>query len=370
MTETKKESAGSIARSLQDSGKKVLEDIDLGKNPSLEILVRSLDNVYYDEKSGLIKLGTNTQKRYYFNAAQAKKFMQTLLVAKQIKWLLEQDKPSLDIRQLFYMLKHEIKGTRENTFDTQEESDPVIEDIEVLTNTLREQLKLIATPKGVLAGPLIVEDKTGDVLDFGRMGSAGGAVPPIVEKDFFDIRECSADYVLVVEKYAVWNLLNQQRYWKKNNCLLLTGKGQPARAERRLLKRFESELKIPIYIFTDMDPWGYYIYSVYKQGSITLAYFSEKAACTSAKFLGLTTSDRAEYSLPPSSLIKLDEEDYARIEELSNYKWFSSREWQKELKDLKDGGYKIEQDALVAKSIEFTANVYLPNKIEQKRFLP
>lgn len=364
------EKASEIARELQDMGEKVLEDIEVDKNPSLEILTRALDNVYYDEKEGLIKLGNNTQKRYYFNVAQARKFMQTLLVAKQIKWLLEQDKPALDIRQLFYMLKHEIKGTRENTFDTQEESDPIIEDIEVMTKSLREQLKLIATPKGVLAGPLVVKDKTGDTLDYSRMGSAGGAVPPIVESDFFEIKESGAEYVLVVEKYAVWNLLNQQKYWKKHNCLLLTGKGQPARAERRLLKRFESELKIPIYIFTDMDPWGYYIYSVYKQGSISLAYFSEKAACTSAKFLGLSTSDRVEYKLPPSSLIKLDDEDYARIEELRNYKWFASREWQKELKDLKDGGYKIEQDALVAKSIEFTANVYLPNKIEQKRYLP
>ncbi len=362
--------AEAIAKNLQDIGKEVLEAIDLGKNPSLEILVRSLDNVYYDEKTGLIKLGSSTQRRYYFNIAQAKKFLQTLLVAKQIKWLLDEDKPPLDIRQLFYMLKHEIKGTGENTFETQEESDPIIEDIEVLTNSLREQLRLIATPKGVIAGPLVVEDKTGDVLDFSKMGSAGGAIPPIVEREFFNIKECSADYVLVVEKYAVWNLLNQLKYWKKHNCLLLTGKGQPARAERRLLKRFESEFKLPIYIFTDMDPWGYYIYSVYKQGSITLAYFSEKAACPTAKFLGLTTSDRVEYDFPPSSLIKLDDEDYARIEELSNYKWFSSKEWQKELNDLKTGGYKIEQDALVAKSIEFTANVYLPNKIEQKRFLP
>jgi hypothetical protein len=41
-------------------------------------------------------------------------------------------------------------------------------------------------------------------------------------------------------------------------------------------KRFEKELKIPIYVFCDMDVYGYYIYSVYKQGSINLAFFSEK----------------------------------------------------------------------------------------------
>jgi DNA topoisomerase-6 subunit A len=355
-----------IAEKLANIGAEVLEDIDAGKNPSVDITMRTLSNVYYDEKTGLIRLGDDKQKRYYFNLGQAKKFLQTMLIAKQIKALLEQDKPALSIRQLFYTLKHEIPGAGENTFDIQEESDPIIEDVELMTNSLREELNLIATPNGVLAGPMVVEDKTGDILDYTRMGSAGGAVPPIVEDDFFHIKEMSADYILVVEKYAVWNLLNQERYWKKNNCLLLTGKGQPARAERRLLARFGEEYKIPIYVFTDMDPWGYYIYSVYKSGSINLAFFSEKAACPRAKYLGLSVKDVMDFDIPKSSWVKLNDEDFKRMEEIAGYPWFKKERWQNELADLKKFGYKIEQDALVSKSIEFTSNNYLPTKIENK----
>jgi len=291
-----------------------------------------------------------------------------MLIAKQIKILLEQDKPALSIRQLFYTLKHEIPGAGENTFDVQEESDPIIEDMELITQSLREELNLIATPNGVLAGPMVVEDKTGDVLDFTKMGSAGGAVPPIVEDDFFHIKEMSADYILVVEKYAVWNLLNQEKYWKKNNCLLLTGKGQPARAERRLLARFGEEYKIPIYVFTDMDPWGYYICSVYKSGSINLAFFSEKAACPRAKYIGLSVKDVRDFDIPKSSWVKLNDEDYKRMEEIAAYPWFKKDRWQNELADLRKFGYKIEQDALVSKSIEFTSNNYLPTKIENKDY--
>jgi len=355
-----------IADKLTKVGESVLKDIDDGKNPSVDITMRTLSNVYFDEKTGLIRLGDEKQKRYYFNLGQAKKFLQTMLIAKQIKILLEQNKPALSIRQLFYTLKHEIPGAGENTFDIQEESDPIIEDVELMTDSLREELNLIATPNGVLAGPMVVEDKTGDVLDFTRMGSAGGAVPPIVEDDFFHIKEMSADYILVVEKYAVWNLLNQEKYWKKNNCLLLTGKGQPARAERRLLARFGAEYKIPIYVFTDMDPWGYYIYSVYKSGSINLAFFSEKAACPRAKYLGLSVKDVRDFDIPKSSWVKLNDEDYKRMEEIAGYPWFKKEKWQNELADLKKFGYKIEQDALVSKSIEFTANNYLPTKIENK----
>lgn len=358
-----------IITRLKDVGNEVLDDINAGNNPSLDITTRTINNVYFDEKAGIIKMGDDKQKRFYFNVGQAKKFLQTLLIAKQVKLLLEQDKPALSIRQLFYTLKHDIPGAGENTFDEQDESDPIIEDLETMTDSLREDLNLIATPNGVVAGPMVVEDKTGDILDYTKMGSAGGAVPPIVEDDFFHIKEMNADYILVVEKYAVWNLLNQEKYWKKNNCLLLTGKGQPARAERRLLSRFSAEYDIPIYVFTDMDPWGYYIYSVYKYGSISLAFFSEKAACPKAKFLGLSVKDVMDFDMPRSSWIKLNDEDNKRIEEITAYPWFKSDKWQQELADLKKFGYKIEQDALVTKSIEFTSNNYLPAKISNKAFL-
>jgi DNA topoisomerase-6 subunit A len=118
-----------IVDRLTQVGEDVLSDIEAGKNPSVDITMRSLSNVYYDERSGLIKLGDEKQKRFYFNIGQAKKFLQTLLIAKQIKILLEQDKPALSIRQLFYTLKHDIPGAGENTFDEQDESDPLIEDV-------------------------------------------------------------------------------------------------------------------------------------------------------------------------------------------------------------------------------------------------
>ena len=160
----------------------------MGQNPSYQIPTRALSNVYYDENSGLIRLGKSKQKRQFLNLGQAKKFMQSLLIAERIKWLVDQNK-TLSIRQLFYTLKHTIGDTNENTFDTQDESNPLIEDIEVLIDVLRENLNLIATPKGVLAGPIKIKDvKSGDLLNFKKMGSAGGAIPAIVEEDVFQIK--------------------------------------------------------------------------------------------------------------------------------------------------------------------------------------
>ena len=353
-------------------GRKVLEDLKKCKNPSLELISRTLSNAYFDEKSGLIKLGSKKERRSFLSLGQTKKFMQTLLVASQIKKNLEENQPAIGTRQLFYLLKHTIPGTNENTFDDQKkETDPIIEDIEVSLDVLREQLGLFAVPDGYVVGPMVAYDKkTGDILDYTKMGLGGGAIPALVEEEFYQIKEISAKFVLVVEKYQVWQLLNQEKFWDKHNCLLLTGKGQAARSTRRLLARLNREFNLPVYVFTDLDPWGFYIYSVYKQGSIKLAFFSEKAGVPRAKFLGLTTKDIEKYGIQKTNWIKLNQLDYKRIKELKNYPWFKRKEWQEELKRLEKFGYKVESDSLVTKKIEFTANVYLPDKIENQDFLP
>jgi DNA topoisomerase-6 subunit A len=362
-----------VVKSLEEYfGKKVLEDLKKGKNPTIELICRTLSNAYFDEKTGLIKLGSKKEKRGFLSLGQAKKFMQTLLVASQIKRNLEENQPAIGTRQLFYLLKHTIPGTNENTFDDQKkETDPIIEDIEVSLDVLREQLGLFAVPDGYIVGPMIAHDrKTRDTLDYTRMGLGGGAIPALVEDEFYQIKEISAKFVLVVEKYQVWQLLNQEKFWEKNNCLLVTGKGQAARSTRRLLARLNREFNLPVYVFTDLDPWGFYIYSVYKQGSIKLAFFSEKAGVPKAKFLGLTTKDIEKYDIQKTNWIKLNQLDYKRIKELRNYPWFKKKEWQEELKRLEKFGYKVESDSLVTKKIEFTANTYLPDKIENKDFLP
>src|SRR3982751_2142660 len=117
------------------------------ENPSLELPIRALSNVSFSDKHRLIELGDKVQTREFFNVSMAKKFMQTFLVAGACKDLLESGKTT-SIRDLFYMTKHTIKGCKENTFDDQVESDPIIEDLEVGLDALREELHLFANKKG------------------------------------------------------------------------------------------------------------------------------------------------------------------------------------------------------------------------------
>jgi len=151
------------------------------KDPEMLIPARVLSNVAFNEKTRHIEMGGAKQSRSFFNYGQAKRFMQTLLVGSKCKELIARGKTA-SIRQIYYMSKHTIKGTNEKTFDDQNESDPIIEDLEVTVDTLREELHVFASNRGNLVGPITLVD-AGNTLDCTAMGSAGYAVPSIVEPD-------------------------------------------------------------------------------------------------------------------------------------------------------------------------------------------
>lgn len=353
---------------LEKLGMEVLEQIKNLKNPDIKLPIRTLSNIYFDEHHKLIKLGTKVSHRTYLNIAHTRKFMQTLLVAAECKKIIEQG-VTISIRDLYYALKHTIPGTKENTFEEQNESDPIIEDLEAALNTLREQLHLKADRKGYLAGKMIIYD-SGDEIDASKMGSSGWAIPSNVEPDVIKFSEPEADYILVIEKDAVWQRLNEDKFWKKQNCIIITGKGQPDRGTRRTINRLHNEFNLPVYVLTDADPWGFYIYSVIKQGSINLSFLSDRLGTPDAKFVGLTTQDVDKFGIAKNVTIKLNQGDIKRTNELLNYVWFKPKEWQEELKHMLKVGYKLELEALSSKGIKFISEKYLPEKISRQEFLP
>ncbi len=344
-----------------------LKTVSKGANPALEIRTRSLSNVAFNEKKRIIELGDRTQSREFFNTNMARKFMQTFLIANGCRTLINENK-TISIRQMFYMTKHTLKGTSENTFEDQNESDPIIEDLEVGIDALREELHLFANRRGLVVGQLVVND-AGDEIDLTKMGRGGWGIPSICEEDELKFVCTKAEFILLVEKQAIFHRLNEDRFWERNKCILMTSEGQAARGARRLLQRFSTELKIPIYVLVDNDPWGLYIYSVLKQGSINLAYESMRMAVPSIRFLGMSSYDYKKFELPPAAEIKLSKEDIARAEQMAAYPWFKDKKWQNEITALLKNGFKMELDALLTKGISFITEEYIPKKLKDKDYL-
>lgn len=353
------------ADELVNLGKSVVGDIKKGENPKIELSVRGLSNVFYDKESKTLALGDKTAQRFFFNAAHTKKFLQTIEIASICKNLLDVSKHA-SLRDVFYMAKRTIPNTKINVVDDQKESDKAIEDLELITDFSREFLHVNANKMGSVAGKVIVED-SGDTIDWSKLGSGGWSIPSNVEDIKF--KKVDAKYVVYMEKAAVWERLHEDRFWAKQNCIIMSSQGQTTRGIRRLLQRLSAEHGLPIYVLTDNDPWGLYIYSVIKYGSISLAHMASEMAIPTVKFLGVTCDDIINYDLKKHN-IKLNDQDLARLKQMQNYEWFAkNKEWQRQFKMMKESGSKFEIQSLSSKGITFISEKYLPEKIKKQDFL-
>ena len=339
-----------------------------GRDPHLEIPSRSLSNVRYNKSKRFIEMGRGKNRRELFNLSQAKSYMQTVLVGNGCRQLINAGKTT-SIRGLYYLLKHTIEGTREETFDEQKDCDPVIEDVEVMLSALREELHLYAKNAGAMVGPITLVD-SGDEIDCSRMGSGGYSIPSIAEPEVVQFKRHSAKFVLHVEKDTVWRRFNEDKFWQEHDCILTHGGGQPPRGVRRLLHRLHHELKLPVYCLLDNDPWGYYIYSVIKLGSINLAYESKRMAIPAARYMGMRSKDYERCGLSSSVTIGLNDNDVKRAKQIAGYPWFANKKaWQKEIALMLQNGFKLEVEALINKGISYVTQEYVPARLDDRDFL-
>ncbi|MCX8197035.1 MAG: DNA topoisomerase IV subunit A [Candidatus Micrarchaeota archaeon] len=366
----KNEKSAEVIKKLEDLGRKMISEINAQSTPTFTTTLRSKGNILYDESVGYLRLGDKKEERKFINVGQARKFMQTVAIAAKCKKFLTENAHT-SIRGLYYQLKFSLgEDLDEELFSEQSESNPLVEDLEVALNVKREDLNLNTDRKGVVAGPLVIKDKFGgeeDIIDCTKQGRSGWMIPSDVDNGM-EFLEIDADYVLVVEKDAMWQRLNEDKFWKKENCILITPKGQASRGCRRLIRKLANK-RLPIYCFTDCDAWGWYIYWAIKTGSMNLAYLGSDIATPEAKFVGVTMKDIEDYDFLEQLTIKAKEVDLKRAEEMLSYEWIKNyKDWVDELKTVLKTKKKLEQDALQGPRLSFVGE-YLREKISKKKFL-
>ncbi len=366
-----KNTDGEAKAKLEKLGRDLVGEINAGRNPKFVTTTRTRSNIVFDEKQEYLRLGKAQEERSFLNVSQSKRFMQTIAIASKCHTFVSQNLHTT-IRGLFYQLKFSLgEDVDESVFDEQAESNPLIEDLEVSLGLKRENLNLNANRKGVLAGNLKVIDTFGSErmeIDASKMGRSGWQIPSDVDNDieFVDVK---AKYVLVVEKDALWQRLNEDKLWKKENSIIMTPQGQASRGTRRLIRKF-ADMGLPIYVFTDSDAWGWYIYWTIKTGSINLAYIGKDVATPEARFIGVTMSDLDKYEFLNKLTIHASEVDIKRAQEMLNYSWIQKhKEWQEELKRMIKSQKKLEQDALQGPRLTFV-DEYITDKIKNKELMP
>ncbi len=157
----------------------------------------------------------------------------------------------------------------------------------------------------------------------------------------------------------MFSRLIETQAWKRFNALLVHLGGQPPRSARSLMRSLHDSLNLPVYIFTDGDPWGMHIARVIMSGSANAAHISD-LAIHDAEWIGVTPADITEYALPTESL---NDADLRRLDELGRDVRYSTDFWQDHIQNFKTIRQKAEQQAFSRYGTDFVVDSYLANKL-------
>ncbi len=352
-----------VVNKIISEAKNIYDNIKQKKKPSLETPIRSLSNVKYNPEDGFFELNGKTKTRT-LTASTVKTFAQMLKMMSLSKKLVKSDDIATK-REAYYVSKNWGNAR----FKEQPESDTVMDDIEAMFEVNREQLGFTPEEKGgEIAGKLVVIDKNQDTgkdvrIDCTKFGSGSYSIPSNVEELKF---ETKAKFILAIETAGMFQRLVKHNYWKKANCILISMGGVPTRACRRFIRRLSDNMKLPVLVFTDGDPYGFLnIYRTLKVGSGNAAHINKYFCVPKAKFIGITPQDIIDYKLPS---YPLKEVDIKRIKDgIKNDPFVKyHKKWQIALKQLMHMKVRAEQQALAKHGLNFVISDYLPNKIKKQ----
>lgn len=161
-------------------------------------------------------------------------------------------------------------------------------------------------------------------------------------------------------------LQQEDRFYQKYPCIVITAKGQPDVATRMFLSRIKAELKIPILGLFDSDPYGLKILSVYMSGSKNMSYDSASLATPDIKWLGLRPSDLEKYNLPEQCRLDMTEADIKTGKEMLKEDFIMKNPtWMKELEIMVKTKKKAEIQALSSFGFQYITEEYLPRKLRE-----
>ncbi len=254
-------------------------------------------------------------------------------------------------------------------FREQSESNRLIEDLEIVTNLQREDFHVRPEENGATVfGPLRIRETTKrgirEIHCQEDVGEAGYQIPYNVET--IEFLEHDAQMIIAVETGGMQDRLIENGFDEEYNAILIHLKGQPARSTRRLIKRMNEELKLPVAVFTDGDPWSYRIYASVAYGAIKTAHLSEYMATPQAQFLGVQPTDILEYNLSTDKLNKQD--IHALHAELTDPR-FNTEYWKTQINLQLEIGEKAEQQAFAGKGLNYVTDTYLPTRLSEMGIL-
>jgi DNA topoisomerase-6 subunit A len=351
-----KERRREVIASLEKLGYDIYRAIEEDEFPYVTIPSRSTKNIIYDPKLRQYILGEQTVRRTARNIRHLRPLAQLIWVAAIAHQLCTQGKTST-LRDVFYMAQ-----AYEMDFVDQYESDNVITDLETVIRFPREDFNIYPEERSSIFGDLTIE--------YTVAGYEGRRINLLSHPDGFVIGptlstaefiECGAERVIVIEKGAMFTRLVEEKAYEKFKAILIHTAGQPPRATRKLIRRLNREIGLPVYIFVDGDPWGMHIAMVIISGSANAAHLTDLTT-PDARWAGVYASDITRYKLPSDPLTEVD---IKRLYELKNDPRYKTGLWSREIDVFLQHKRKAEQEAFSRYGLSYIVDVYLKERIEE-----
>ncbi|NPA75964.1 MAG: DNA topoisomerase IV subunit A [Euryarchaeota archaeon] len=350
-------------KKLYEIAEEIYAQLERGDIPHMKLAARHKGNIVFDPRTGVWKYGDSRITRSAKKLDGGYMILRTLYIMEFIKDMIRTKKSST-LREMYYI----SEGWDMAKFHSQDESNKLAEDLEVITGFMREDFKLRPEEDGAsVIGNITVEEinRKGKPMRINcrdDVGDSGYLIPYNVENDKLKFVDVDADFVIGIETGGMFDRLVENGFDEKARAVLVHIKGQPARSTRRLLKRMNEELGLPVVIFTDGDPWSFRIFASIAYGAIKTAHISEYLATPTAEFVGITASDILNYDLPTD---KLNDRDIAALKAELKDPRFNTPFWNEEIRLMLDIKKKAEQQALAKYGLDYVTDTYLPEKLTE-----
>ncbi len=282
----------------------MLKDLENSTRPKLQAIKCALDNSYYNPKVGFLTPG-DKRVTTELNVSSVQKMARMTFLLEIL--LRNIDRGSVNTkREIYYMAKGLIKSDKimkPLDFDDQSESDSIIDFICDLMEVYREEMNCFANDRGgqTYSRELVVTetmpDGTTATIDLSLLGTS-----PFQPKNRPQSLALKAkkkiDFCLVVESEGTANTLVANGMTKRHKCIVMGAQGVPSNAVRAWTKNIQTQLKVPIYFFGDLDAYTLQnIFRTLKAGSAASLIRNSDFSAPDVRFLGVLPEDVKKYDL-------------------------------------------------------------------------
>ena len=351
-----KKKSAKVLTDLRGFGSTLYNQMEKGTFPWVEMPSRSTENIFYSPDARQYILGEKSVKRSARNIRHIKPFTQMVWAGFFASELVKNRKTST-LRDVYYSAQ-----AYEMTFKDQQESNNIITDLETATGFAREDFNVFPEERSAIFGDLTIEYTVpgyeGKQLNLTSHPDGVMIGPSVVSAEF---AKTGCDKVIAIEKGGLFTRFIEERVHEKFNALLILTAGQAPRATRHFINRLNQELELPVFIFTDGDPWGMHIAMVIISGSANAAHL-RGLTTPDAKWGGVYATDIVDYKLPTDPLTDVD---IKRLHELEKDPRYTGELWKREIKTFLKIKKKAEQEAFSRYGLTYIVDKYLPAKLEE-----